>query len=425
MLGQTDVPDFGDFQASLNHFHQYIKERNRCLLVIDNADDVENAIRCLPHETVCCHILVTTRSSVQPHFSNIPVSPNIVHLESLSEAVATAALISGSGRNSQNMSLSERDNAAAIASLPPVEGLPIAISHASTFIREKDLSFEEYRCMLLEKKKNLPVDLDLTTFLRYFCLSHIEEKLRRLGIKKPRDLEKLKPDSFSLTLSFDKESLAFAIERLHSTRHAFLTWEMNIEEISKSHPEGETVLFCCSVLNSKGIPQLIITDFLRTAHGTSATWRFRAGVSAVQKYSLLRELVLNDGSTYYDVHHLVHRSIYERLRQKPETLKFVLTTVGECVVSMLRPALDDQNLRQFCLLLSPHLAEIAKKILLVEGNLTDQLWQIVDCACLMHLHLHQLKTLKALGLNAAEKVKDVTSQQTKGYLTTKCELWSK
>ena len=88
---------------------------------------------------------------------------------------------------------------------------------------------------------------------------------------------------------FDKGSLAFAIERLHSTRHAFLTWEMNIKEISKSHSEGETVLFCCSVLNSKDIPQLVITDFLLTAHGTSATWRFRAGVSAVQKYSLLRE----------------------------------------------------------------------------------------------------------------------------------------
>ena len=186
---------------------------------------------------------------------------------------------------------------------------------------------------------------------------------------------------------------------------------MNIKEISKSHSEGETVLFCFSVLNSKDIPQLVITDFLRRAHVTLATWRSCAGVSAVQKYSLRRELVLNDGSNNYDVHYLVHRSIYERLRQKSETLKFVLTTVGVCVVSMLRPTLDNQNLRQFCLLLSPHLAEIAQKILLLEEDLTDQLWQIVDCACLMHLHLHQL------ALNAAEKVEDVASQQSKGWLS--------
>ena len=218
MLGQTDVPDFGDFQASSNHFYQYTKERNRCLLVIDNADDVENAIRRFPHETVCCHILVTTRSSVQANFSNMPVPLNIVYLESLPEEVATAALISGSERISQNMSLSERDNAAAIASLPLVEGLPIAISHASTFIRENDLSFEEYRCMLLEKKKNLPVDLDLTTFLRYFCLSHIEEKLRRLGIKKLCDLEKLKQDSFSLASSFTVKSAVQIAHKPTATR---------------------------------------------------------------------------------------------------------------------------------------------------------------------------------------------------------------
>ena len=49
------------------------------------------------------------------------------------------------------------------------------------------------------KEKNLPVDLDLATFLCHFCPSHIEENLRRLVIKKPCDLKKLKPDSFSLT----------------------------------------------------------------------------------------------------------------------------------------------------------------------------------------------------------------------------------
>ena len=130
------------------------------------------------------------------------------------------------------------------------------------------------------------------------------------------------------------ETPEMPLETLNTRRHAFLTWEIDISDIEENYPSAYSVLSCCSVMLPKSIPQEVISAALSKIHCDSSPLRLIESLSALKKYTLLKRDEF-DGSEVYSLHHLVHRSISERLRDNKEALKYVLVTVGDVMLSLM------------------------------------------------------------------------------------------
>ena len=318
--GNIDISGGATLQQIFLMFYERVKQRNRLLILLDNADELDIIVDFLPPSSVACHVLITTRATGQNEVFQRNNSAVLV-LETLDESAAVSALIGLSGKSREELSRTELDAVRKIAIEASVEGLPIAISHAGSYIQRHDgVNFTVYWGKLVEEMCQLEAaSLNLRTFLRYFRLSHLEDVLLRVGVKTPTALLRLKIERLEINF-FDRQCLTNAIETLNTRRHAFLTWEMDISDIEENYPSAYTVLSCCSVMLPKSIPQEVISAALSKIHGNSSPLRLVESLSALKKYTLLKRDEFNDGSEVYNLHHLVHRSIFERLRASKETL---------------------------------------------------------------------------------------------------------
>ncbi|XP_065843130.1 uncharacterized protein [Oscarella lobularis] len=333
--GNLDISGGATLQQLFSMFYERVKQSNRLLILLDNADELDTIADFLPPSSVACHVLITTRATGQNEVFQRKNSTALV-LETLDESAAVSALIGLSGKSKEDLSRTELDAVRKIAIEAPVEGLPIAISHAASYVQRHDrVTFTVYWEKLVEEKRQLEAaSLNLRTFLRYFRLSHLENVLRRARVTTPTSLLRLKIEHLEVSL-FDRQSLTNAIETLNTRRHAFLTWEMDISDIEENYPSAYSVLSCCSVMLPKSIPQEVISAALSKIHPNSTPLRLVESLSALKKYTLLKRDEFNDGSEVYNLHHLVHRSIFERLRANKEALEHVLVTVGDVMVSLM------------------------------------------------------------------------------------------
>ena len=306
------------------YFYESVKQNGRVLILFDNADELEAIAKYLPYPSTSCHLLITTRTTQSCELFR-EENTNVVILETLEESIAISALIGLAGKEKETLSPSELEAARKIAVEAPIEGLPIALRHAGAYLlRHEGVTFEAYWEKLAQEKRQLEAaSLDLDKFLRFFRLSHLEEDLRRVGIKIPSDLLCFNINDIDVS-SFDRQSLANAVKKLHTTRLAFLTWEMDISDIEEKFPVAFEILLCCSVMMSKSISQEVISRFLFLVHGNFESLRLVEGLVSLKKYTLLNRDEFNDGFVYYSMHHLIHQSIFERLRQNKEMLEFVL-----------------------------------------------------------------------------------------------------
>ena len=303
--------------------------------MFDNADELEAIAKYLPYPSTSCHLLITTRTTQSCELFR-EENTNVVILETLEESIAISALIGLAGKEKETLSPSELEAARKIAVEAPIEGLPIALRHAGAYLlRHEGVTFEAYWEKLVQEKRQLEAaSLDLDKFLRYFRLSHLEEDLRRVGIKIPSDLLRFKIDDIDVN-SFDRQSLANAVKKLRTTRHAFLTWEMDISDIEEKFPAAFSILRCCSVMMSKSISQEVISRFLSLVHGNFESLRLVEGLVSLKKYTLLNRDEFSDDCVYYSMHHLIHQSIFERLRQNKEMLEFVLDVTACALVDVI------------------------------------------------------------------------------------------
>ena len=303
--------------------------------MFDNADDLELIAKYLPHPSTSCHVLITTRTTQSCELFREDNS-NVLVLETLEESIAISALIGLAGKEKETLSPSELKAARKIAVEAPIEGLPIALRHAGAYLlRHEGVTFEAYWEKLVQEKRQLEAaSLDLDKFLRYFRLSHLEEDLHRVGIKIPNDLLRFKIDDIKDI--YDRQSLANAVKKLHTTRHAFLTWEMDISDIEEKYPVAFSILLCCSVMMSKSISQEVISKFLSLVHGNFESLRLVEGLVSLKKYTLLNRDEFNDGCVYYSMHHLIHQSIFERLRRNKELLESVLDDTAHALVDVIK-----------------------------------------------------------------------------------------
>ena len=198
-------------------FYERAKQSNRLLILLDNADELDTIADFLPPSSVACHVLITTRATGQNEIFERKNSAVLV-LETLDDSAAVSALIGLSGKSKEDLSRTELDAVRKIAIEAPVEGLPIAISHAGSYVQRHDgVTFTVYWEKLVEEKRQFEAaSLNLHTFLRYFRLSHLEDVLLRAGVKTPTALLRLKIEHLEICF-FDRQSLTNAIDR--DTKH--------------------------------------------------------------------------------------------------------------------------------------------------------------------------------------------------------------
>ncbi|XP_065837317.1 uncharacterized protein [Oscarella lobularis] len=370
-LGNRNCQAGKNVRESFSRFYRYVQQNPRSLILFDNADCLDDIVECIPHFSISCHVIVTTRVT-QSHSLFAREDASVIRLEALDERSAVAALIGLSGKKEEALSLEELEAARNIAVLAPVEGLPIALCHAGAFVQLHEMTFEMYWEKLLAEEKQLDAaSLDLGKFLRYFRLSHLNDELRRNGIRHPTDLKKVHTETIDIN-SFDKQSLLFAVSKLDTTQHAFLTWEMDLTAVEATSPEGFSLLCCCSVVAPRAIPQEVMKEFLSFAHGISKPWKLVKGLAALKKSSLIQKDENTNGPVCYDMHHLVHQSMFHRLRHNRELLEYVAITTGRVLLGVLHRSTIDTAVT-----ISSHFYSVAEKMLLL-GMVPDCNLKIID-----------------------------------------------
>ena len=147
MSNERDVSNLvSSTSDALRIFLRYISNRLRCLLLFDNADDFGFVIDILPGPQAACHIIITTRKA-QTHDIFYQRNVNLLLLSVLEKRKAVVALLSWAGKSKdtwQTLDYNEKKYAEKVAAEPPVNRLPLALSHAGTFIEQHRITFLKY-----------------------------------------------------------------------------------------------------------------------------------------------------------------------------------------------------------------------------------------------------------------------------------------
>ena len=426
VAGETTSDSFGVAGTNLNQkfalLYQHVQRSYRSLIVFDNADNLEIIKNVLPPRSLLCHVLVTTRVT-QPNELFKRANSNVLVLGVLDESTALTALISLAGKEKESLSFVEYEAARKIAVDAPVEMLPLAISHAAAYVlRHSEVTFEAYlEKLIIEKKRLEAASLDLDKFLRYFHLSHLNETLCRISIRHPDDLRRLDIKAVDVS-SFDRQSLADAVTKLSTTRHAFLTWEMDISDIEDGSPVGYSILCCCAVVHYRLIPQKFIANFVSVVHGKSSPLRVVEGLGALKMYTLLKGEEVDNEGVYFSMHPLVHQSVLERLRRNKALLTDVLTNAAAALQIFLGVHRDMDTAVVIGLLISysSHIYAIATNMVLI--GMTPATNAIIRAAISTAVTLMEKNTEKdlLLGITRNFETNDDLSDSAKEEILRLC-----
>ena len=89
-------------------FYKNVKRNNRVLILFDNADDLEVISKYLPHLSISCHVLITTRTTESNELF-MQRNSNVLSLETLDKSTAVSALIALSGKREETLSPIRRE----------------------------------------------------------------------------------------------------------------------------------------------------------------------------------------------------------------------------------------------------------------------------------------------------------------------------
>ena len=179
------------FRKKLFLFFKLLKSRQRCLILFDNADELELLRVCLPNCAISCHVLITTRSVKTQELCAEP-NVRLTKLETLKGDSTVLALLSWADKTREEFEQMREEEKVCVRKLaldPPVEGLPLALAHAGIYIEQQIATFQSYWSHLRARAKELdPAALTMNKCLQYFHLSHLKEFLHEVGIFSPTDL---------------------------------------------------------------------------------------------------------------------------------------------------------------------------------------------------------------------------------------------
>jgi tetratricopeptide (TPR) repeat protein len=140
--------DAQDPTVTVTAIKEWLRQRERWLLILDNADDLALVPEFLPgmHQG---HILLTTRAQATGRLAHR------IEVEQLDQDVGALFLLRRSGIIHPNATLadaSEGDRTLARACVTELGGLPLALDQAGAYIEEASLSLEEYSNLYRQQK---------------------------------------------------------------------------------------------------------------------------------------------------------------------------------------------------------------------------------------------------------------------------------
>ncbi|XP_065826501.1 uncharacterized protein [Oscarella lobularis] len=386
------------------YFLSYVRAHPRSLLLFDNADDFDFFTEVLPGPRVACHIIITTRKA-QTHDIVHQRNVNSLLLTTLKNDKAVVALLCWSGRSKESLPVfeyKERKYAEKVATEPPVEGLPLAISHAGTFIEQHQITFLMYwRKIEAEAKRLEAAALNLDSFLRYFHLSHLKENLKRHRVFNVNQFIRLDPRNIGNY--YDQKSVLGAqIAYKEREKHrVFLAWELDINDVRDAEfQEGYLFLECCSVMSSRDIPQDVVADAAFSYETNSFDKKFKVAkaIKILNEHSLIQQVSDpdNDMIVTFSVHHLIQASVLQRMSENATDFHNVLKLVAKALLKRLPPFEDlgKHLISPTLLSLTPHIYSTVEKMLRV--GMLDEAPGLIDYGCQLALNYRHYEDGKRL-----------------------------
>ena len=412
-LQRKQLPTFHSLNEALRHFWTYCKNRPRSLLLFDNADDFDLVKDWFPDPLVSCHVVVTTRRT-QKHDIFYQRSVRLLTLDVLKGESATLALCRWAGKSEKDfdaLELTERKHAHLLANEAPVEGLPVAIAHAGSFIDQHRISFLQYWKKIENESKQLEAAaLNLDDFLRYFHLSHLKEPLKFHNVYSIDQLLKCDPQTIGGRTAYNRKLLENAQAALKTEQRAFLTWKMDIDDVESTSAYAYQLLMYSSVMSPRSISLNVVAGaaFSEVAP-VHRDFKVAGALRTLNERSLIQKITEpdNDFDVSFSMHHLIQSSMLQRLGENVEDLHRVLKSVAKELMNRL-PSLSDiaKNLTDPALSsLFPHCHSVVEKML--ETGLLDEAYPgLSDYACSLALWYNgriaeRLSALRVAALEAS------------------------
>ena len=265
-------------------FLHQIYRKSKVLLLYDNVEDVDLLLRVLPHGFSNVHILVTTRCCADNELSQ--KADHVITLEYLLGDNALMALF-GWAERSHPVDKDELDYARRLVASPLIQGLPLAIAHIGTFIRQTNISCRNYYHLLKRQEEEMnATTLNIDKLLQYFHISHLRAPLSAVYVNHPEQLETLEHELISRVTDnpIDQRSLLFAQFWMKNANHVYLTLQFDIDVVS---PDALSVLVFAYLLSSRNIQGDLLQLMAFSNSDRQALRRFSKSLTELLSHALI------------------------------------------------------------------------------------------------------------------------------------------
>ena len=343
-------------------FLEHIYCKGKVLLLYDGADNLDFLQSYLPRRTACVHVLVTTRAS--GNHALLTRADKVTSLGRLTTDSAVKALQAWRQLANEELAGEEAVFAARLVSEGPVEGLPLAIAHAGTYMKKTGVSSLQYYQLLKTRQKKLEaLVLDMEKLLHYFQISNLSDVLSKHRVYHPTDLSTCSVEELNSIAVEPKER-----HLLHMARHfvmntdlVHLTWQLDVETVKETDSDAMEVLLFASLVACRNIPERL---FRPLVFADDSAHCYLESLCTLKSHAIVDVSISNE-SYSIDLHPLVQSTVFERLLSQPEELCRRLTRLCQCLLSLLpRSDHDIQRCmrRDNFLSLMPHLYATAEKV---------------------------------------------------------------
>ena len=363
-----------------NIFLYQIYKKSAVLLLYDNVEDFDLLLRILPRQSSHCHVLVTTRSSA--NHDMLQRADCIITLDYFSCDNALTALFGWADR-ARPEDEDELEYARRLVTSPLIRGLPLAIAHIGTFVRQTNMSCCNYYQLLKSQEEEMKATaLNIDKLLQYFHISHLRAPLAAVGVYQPKQLETLQPQMISYVTknSNDAQILLLVQFWMKEANHVYLTWQFDIESVMMKNPDAMRVLEFASLLASRNIPCNILQPMVFSDSDRLALYRFSLCLTDLSSHTLISTFETNE-TCRFDVHALVQLTVLQRLVREPDRLCAQLTQLASHLLREVKNKLFpfycwDSKLVE----LIPHLYSVAQRIVTIKCD-NEECLDLLETAC--------------------------------------------
>ena len=378
----------GSLKEDNQAFLQHVYRKGKVLLLYDGADNLDFLQNYLPSTSARVHVLLTTRTS--GNHVVLEKANKIISLGRLRSESAVKALQAWRGLANKELAGEEAVFAARLVSEDPVEGLPLAIAHAGTYMKKTGVSCLQYHHLLKTRQEKLKaVILDMEKLLHYFQISNLSEALSRHRVYCPSDLSKCGVDELKAIAvdPKDRHLLHMARHFVMNTDLVHLTWQLDIETVKETDSGAMEVLLFASLVSCRNIPERLLCPLV---FANVSAHCYPECLCTLKSHAIVDVSVSNEGYSI-DLHPLVQSTVFERILSQPEELCQRLTKLCQCLLSLL-PRSDDDIERcmrsDSFLSLLPHLYATAEKV--VWSPLTEASASLLNVACRVALQFQHV-----------------------------------